>query len=986
MELDRRSFLGGMGASGAAATLGLGGQAHAGGALLGGDWRVRLDHRDSGKADKWYQREPSDAVSKAISVQVGACLQEFFDYPGGVAWYFKDFHIPDSVKGQALQLRFAAVYYFAEVWLNGALIGSHEGGYTPFSLDITKAAKIDADNLLCVRVVDPPRPVRRDRISYPGWPSHSSGAAGGFRFMEIAMGPPESAEGFKIGGIWQPVEFRATNPVHVSDVFLWAALNGSVEARVEVANQTAGLTVAVAIASRKEPQKILATAEKAAAGAGPVDVRLQIPSPHLWSLEDPYLYVATVTVREGARTLHSTSERFGIREFTIRDGHFFLNGKRLFIKGGHYQGTYPLRLFNPPSREFAFREIGIVKELGFNFMRLWARPAPPDFLDAADELGILIQEEPAVLRMEDNPEMLARSVRETRELVLRDRNRPSVVIWNMINELAPAMKVVRQMCQEARRLDPSRLITESNGGQSHYYLPGSAEPMPYLTEHSYPGAPITDAVYDYWRKRANPGGIFVSTEFGFGGMEDVDAVLAKYGPNPKRFMEDYRGFVQLQREQAGGFRSSIFRKIFPTLKDYREASQAQQADALRAHVEAMRANPAICGFNLVQVFDSNALELDGLVDFWRNNWKKSAHTLQELNRPVVLIVRTTPMNVRAAEEAALEITLANEQKLSGRKKLTLRVKSPSGREVLSKEMMVETDPWVSVVFNQKIRPNGESGRYAVEATLWDGDSPAARREDFFTVFRADEMKWPPFHLFDPEQHLAPQLKARGVGYEPYEERQQAPAVIAATRFTALWRRPEEFRKFLRLFSWVERGCTALFLGAPQNGETPVFTSNHTMLSPIEISNIFPFALQSTPERWGQRTGPYSWGLEDPIAGIPIPDHPVFEGLPHTGIMSREYANVAPNDRLVTDRRPIETLGPALQIFAHGKGRIVITTFDFSSLAKDALAERLLANLMRYCVSQLPETLGPVNPDTARTVQFRELQYQDCLDKVLRPPL
>jgi len=137
---------------------------------------VRLDPRDGGKVAKWFEKEPSDAVSKAIKVQVGACLQEFFDYPGGVAWYLKDFRISDSVNGQTLQLKFAAVFYFAEVWLNGSLIGSHEGGYTPFSLDITKAAKMPATG--DTRSGEPGHRPHRSipRASIPGLPGQSSGS------------------------------------------------------------------------------------------------------------------------------------------------------------------------------------------------------------------------------------------------------------------------------------------------------------------------------------------------------------------------------------------------------------------------------------------------------------------------------------------------------------------------------------------------------------------------------------------------------------------------------------------------------------------------------------------------------------------------------------------------------------------------------------------------------------------------------------------
>ena len=94
------------------------------------------------------------------------------------------------------------------------------------------------------------------------------------------------------------------------------------------------------------------------------------------------------------------------------------------------------------------------KEAGFNFCRLWVKPTPAPFLEAADELGLMLQEEPPMNRMSDSKYMLARSLREVQEMVKRDRNRPSIVIWNIINECEPPVKHVRELCRMARDTDP----------------------------------------------------------------------------------------------------------------------------------------------------------------------------------------------------------------------------------------------------------------------------------------------------------------------------------------------------------------------------------------------------------------------------------------------------------------------------------------------------------------------------------------------------
>jgi beta-galactosidase/beta-glucuronidase len=171
----------------------------------------------------------------------------------------------------------------------------------------------------------------------------------------------------------------------------------------------------------------------------------------------------------------------------VKEGYFHLNGKRILVKSGHHQGTYPTTLEYPPTREFAYQEVRIFKEAGFNFCRLWVKPTPAPFLDAADELGLMVQEEPPLSLMVDSKWSLPRSLREVREMVKRDRNRPSIVVWNMINENNPPVKYVREQCRAARETDPTRLITQSAGGPSQYYLPYSKEGVSYLTEHPYAG-------------------------------------------------------------------------------------------------------------------------------------------------------------------------------------------------------------------------------------------------------------------------------------------------------------------------------------------------------------------------------------------------------------------------------------------------------------------------------------------------------------------
>jgi hypothetical protein len=1014
-EIDRREFFGYLGAAGGLASQVIGrtqplpaedqddGQAHYPGAHhFAGPWRLRVDREAVGKAHQWFRSEPSEKTP--VSIMVPSCWQEYAPgFAGGVAWYFKEFTIPPDLRNRILRLKFWAVDYFAEVWLNGEAVGRHEGGFTPFEMDITSQAKVGAENHLVVRVVDPPRPLEQRLLGLPGWENTTDGVAGGFKFTEIPTGPQSWQEGFNFGGIWQPVELLATEPVYVSDVFIEPKLSEkAIEAQVEVTNRHphgfAG-KIRLVVHPWKDPGTVSGESEHAQnfpEGSQVARLRVGIDQAHPWSPDDPYLYVAKVSIEDGQGIRHETQIRFGLREFSVSDGFFQLNGKRIFIKGGHHQGTYPAKLEFPPTREFAYKEVRIFKEAGFNFCRLWVKPAPPAFLDAADELGLLLQEEPPMSIMADSPFLLERSVREVKEMVKRDRNHPSIVIWNMINEADQAMKYVREQCSAARALDPTRLITETAGGPTHYYTPYSASYVSYLDEHPYPGAPLAEDVYDYNQSRGIVGKLGFFSEYGFGGMNDIESVLASYGDQPKLHMEDYAGHLRLKQARDKAFnQSKLLQSVFGSMENLREVCQTAQADAVRLQTEAMRCNPGLGGYNYVQMFDSNAIEIDGLVDFWRNKRKKAFYAMQDANKPLMLVIRCSRMNVRSNDEFELRVTLINEMQISGAKKLKIRIHSPAAAEVFSKEITVEAKPWVSIVLREPVKLVGESGRYLIEAALSDVSGTVVHKTESCMVFAAEDLQWPaePALVFDPDRQLEPYLQDRGIRYGNGDASVDRPAVIVVTPSSALWRRPDSFRAFTRLFPLVARGCTAVFLEVPTDGPCPLASAQFFMesfMSPCSIAHLTPFdRIESTDEVWaGQRIGAYSWGLSDQMAGMPIPKHPVFAGVPQEGLMGREFGNVVPVRRIATDWKPVEDLGSGVQIYSAesttriGKGKIIITSLNLlPNLKRDALAEKLLANLVRYAQHHLPKELEPEDPYTAESLQFQMDDYTDCLKKV-----
>lgn len=966
---------------------------------LSGEWQLRMDGGNRGVERRWFATEPSASEAKTIAIQVPSIWQQYVNEGGGIGWYFKVFSLPPEAAGRAARVRFGAADYRARVWLNGHELGLHEGGFTPFEFDVRHAMQ-PGENRLVARVTDTGRDFRTYYCGLPGWQNPTWGPVDGVYFDDIPAGFQDWREGFNHSGLIEPVEVIVHDPVYVSGAFILPKVEASaIEAKLEIANSTdhamdAKITVDVRPDHGGGSSGSGESGLSLNPGANAVTVSVPIRQSRLWSPSDPFLYVAEVSVYEGAERRDSYSVRFGMRELTVGDdGYFHLNGKRLFLKGAHYQSTEPHTLAFPENREMARRIVEIAKEGGFNFMRFQGRPTASSILDAADELGIMVQSEPAVSRLHDFPRSRDLCLRETRELVLRDRNRASIVIWNMINEQNAGLRFVREMANAARESDPTRLITESAGGPSRFYRPYSTDGISYLTEHGYQNEPLSEGVLEYWRNRGVSGRLYFTSEFGFGALEDVDAVLAKYGPTPNKAMEDYDGFAQQKQQLEYTFLRTNEHEIYPNLAALRDAAQTLQANTHKLTVEAFRSNPRMGGFNVVQLFDSNSNEVDGLVDFWRNKRKKSFYMYQELNKPLQLIVQFSPLNARTDGQVQVNVTLINEDQISGNKTLALRAIGPSGTELFSRDDTVEAQPWSTRLFSGLVPAGEQPGKLTLQAELRDGSNVVVKKTEQLTVYDPRSFRWPQtgFAVFDPQKHWPTEKRPSRLNTHEYDVQSEQPQLVVATQFTALWRQRDDFRSFGMLIDQVRRGSTMLVLGIPTDGPAPFDNrafGNILNFSPLTVSAVLGFSLHGDAESdsWGKHSGPYAWATGDTRTGCPVTRHPIFEGLPGPGLMDWEYGNIVTSEVAVPYRMSAEDAGPDVPIIELENGKIVFCTYNLlGHFERDGLAEKLFSNLVGYLHGQLPTQLRARTEREDEWIQFHQAQVDECWDKFLSKP-
>lgn len=421
---------------------------------LNGSWQSIIDPYEVGYYD--YRRQPlEDGFFRARTPRDRSDLVEYdfdrsprllvpgdwnsqdqrlFFYEGSV-WYRKvfDYRLP---PGARLFVHFGAANYDAQVYLNGAKLGSHEGGFTPFDFEITQQVRAEGNSL--VVKVDNTR--RLDGV------------------------PTVNTDWWNYGGLTRDVTLIELPATFVRDYFLqlapgstdrlagWVQLDGPAAAGREV-------TVRI-------PEAGVATAVSTDAG-GRATINL---AAHLvfWSPSNPKLYDVEIAAA-GDRV----SDRIGFRTIVTRGTEILLNGRPVFLRGVSVHEQAPKREGRANGPEDARTLLGWVKELGGNFVRLAHYPHNESMVRMADSLGLMVWAElPVYWTIQwENGATLANARRQLREMITRDKNRAAVILWSMGNETppsAPRLAFLQTLARDARALDPTRLVTAAL--ELHYRL------------------------------------------------------------------------------------------------------------------------------------------------------------------------------------------------------------------------------------------------------------------------------------------------------------------------------------------------------------------------------------------------------------------------------------------------------------------------------------------------------------------------------------
>jgi hypothetical protein len=962
-------------------------------------WSIGIDPDNVGREQSWFQGARLDAKATPVP----SIIQELYPAYHGVVWYWLDFKASSNplTNGRSL-LRFHAVDYLADVWFNGHHVGSHEGGETPFVLDVTDVVRPNQSNKLAVRVLNPDNR-RIDGIVLAETPHRN-------KVVKFSNGSL-----YDFGGILQPVELVFVPAARISNLHIipdWKT--GDIAIRLTIQNALSKSVDAAfrLLVSQDAGQTVLQDTLKTPITAGESQVSHQITLKKfkLWDLETPNLYQLQVTLdSDGMDGSFAIADGFGFRDFRLVNGYFRLNGRRLFLRCTHTGNHVPFGQVIPPEgyEDMLRRDLLYAKASGFNTVRFISGVAYPYQLDLCDELGLMVyQESSASWLLKDSPRMKTLYENSIREMIVRDRNHASLVMWGMLNETEDG--AVSHEGQAAlplvRTLDDTRLVLYSSGRFDGRLNTGSAS-NPKTSEweyvwgkespgaghvamvspsgpgvgdfHLYPKVPQTPETNHMMRTLGEGGRPVFLSEYGIGSMMNVLHELHMY--EQAGIPENAEDLI-LVRSMAEHLVADWARFGMDTAYPYPETLLEMSQKMMGRHrllgFNLIRSNPMICGFNLTGMLD-HALTGEGIWRFWRD-WKPGLFdVMQDGWAPVRWCLFAEPAHNYLGRPVTLEAVLANEDAVRpGEYSAQFRVWGPQGTAWKKQAVISIPDnkgkdgPLAVPVMKESVTLQDVAGSYELVPYIEKGIAPP-------------ETSWQ-FYLSDPATipKLNQQVITWGIPKSVEDWLQSRGANVVPIASAA----PE--KRYVILIGDVskEQASSKTWRTLAEltiTGSTTLFLSPKAFARADQSSARLPLAKKGRIYEFND------WLYHKECVGKP---HPVFDGLQHRGILDWYYwAPVLPTYLFDGQDTPDEVMAAAfaagystpggyasgvlLGSYNFGAGHFVLNSFHIlEHIDVHPAADRLLLNLIQHFGQLSTGPAGALPPDFE--AHLKEIGYVD----------
>ena len=600
---------------------------------LDGQWQFQLDPNAVGQTERWFDSHSPFTghivVPGAWDAQgYGEETEKLHHNYVGKGWYKKEIIIPENWQDRHVFLCFGGVYRYAKVWVNNHYLGEHIGYVSNFEFDITPHVNPGTKAIIAVEIDSEQR-----------WN------------IDTLQGCVDIIDHMQTywGGIWGHITLEARAGTWFKDVFLQteispasckitAALEGNKsgadEAKIDIYNQNGDLAVSETI-----------TLEVIIQSDGNLLIETAIPNAKLWTPENPYLYLAVLSLLKNTEVIDQQQTHFGLRKIEIRGTNFYVNGKKYFLSGYGDDCVYIENMIAPSDKEFYLKRLKVAKSYGFNYVRHHSHFLPPEYYQACDEIGMFVSPELPIAYMRyynrAKKDALELYKTEWANAIKRYRNHPSIFNWCMGNEMWSAVPIAPQLYQIAKSLDPTRPVIDSDGLFESF---SDRSTLDFLTiMFNILTTPLDNPAKFEKATAEKP---IVSHETGnyvsFPRLDVVDL-----------FQHNFKPFwltsAKEKMQQAGLFEEALL---------WSENSEKLYYLCHKLNLEALRKSPYISGYHwwLLQPWYTGS---NGLVDCYRRPNAINPEDVRQFNSSVVLLEDGIKLTYRSNEQMKIDFSVSN---------------------------------------------------------------------------------------------------------------------------------------------------------------------------------------------------------------------------------------------------------------------------------------------------------------------------------------
>ena len=517
----------------------------------------------------------------------------------GNGFYRRSFFVPKSWEGRRIWLKVGQLRTWGWIWIDGKAVAHVSEAYRALKWEITDLVSPGKTSTIVVQVDNSYTYRNSQTLSFARW-----------------------------GGITRDIEIESTPAVLIDDAWVRGDFDAK-KAKVHVS--LSGDSEGVVLAAEIEGARTEVAAKK-----GKSVLALPLENFRAWSPQTPNLYTAKVELVKGGKVLSTRFERFGVRKLEVRGKEFYLHGRPFFFRGYGDDYVYPITGISPASREFHLNNFRMAKAAGFNAVRLHTHCEQPEFFDAADEVGILVQPELSYNCDESSVEMFAFDpVGDAKAMWQGFRRHPSFAIYSGGNEGTLGPNGGKALFDWVHRNDPDRLVVEQDGGT-------------YMRGHRSDTSDFASGPMSMWERGSFNKRAFICHEYGN---------LA------------VKGDARMEGDYTGVFMPRMTRKqrldnLAPAKLDEEWGNRLQDAQHdlqrfwIRRSIEAARKDPFCDGYSFWTIVDythdqknANTINCQGIFDpFWR---VKSCGTKPEelavVNSPTAILLDTENRNRQYCE-------------------------------------------------------------------------------------------------------------------------------------------------------------------------------------------------------------------------------------------------------------------------------------------------------------------------------------------------